>query len=135
MQVLNRAVWIAGLFAVACAAQGALREGTYKGKWEGASGASGDFEMTLTPDGDAFKPTVTFTLGSEEVKTKVNAWKIGDGKLSIRYSFELQGNAAESTVEGAVKSDGTVAGTYKTKLLPEGGDIDTGSWSVSAPPK
>src|SRR5512142_856501 len=123
MRMLRRAVWIAGWCAVVCAAQGALREGTYKGKWEGASGASGDFEMTLTPDGDSFKPVVVFTLGGEEVKTKVNAWKIGDGKISVRYSFEVQGNAAESTVDGAVKPDGTMSGTYKTKLLPDGGDI------------
>ena len=121
--------------ACVCLAEDAIPAGAYTGKWDGNSGASGEFRITLAPDGSGkLTPAVVFTIGGEEVKTKVTSFKLDGARIQVVYTFELQGNSGESTVDGERKGD-ALAGKYHTRLLPDGGAIDEGTWTASAVPK
>ncbi len=129
---MTRIALLVLLMGSLCIAGETIGAGTYSGKWEGSSGMSGDFKITLTPDGGGkLTPEVVFTIGGEEVKTKVTSFKLDGAKLAVVYTFELQGNQAESSVDGERKGD-TLSGKYHTRLLPDGGAIDDGTWTASA---
>ena len=126
---------VAIVLSMLCFGADSIAPGKYTGTWEGSSGASGDFQITLTPDGDGkLTPDVTFTIGGQEVKTKVTSFKLDGTKMSVVYSFDLQGNSAESSVEGELKGN-TLEGKYHTRLLPDGGAIDEGTWKASTAAK
>src|SRR5215471_10679526 len=75
--------------------------GTYKGTWSGTSGASGDMFVTLKQsDSGEWKSEVTFSLGGEDVKTKITSLKVDGKKVTIVYEFNLQGTGLESTITG-----------------------------------
>ena len=121
------------LAAVLClVATGAAADvaGTYKGSWSG--GANGDFRLKLeqTPGGE-WKADIVFTMGTDEVKTKIKSVKVDGSKVDIVYDFDLQGNALESTVAGELTGK-TMEGTYKTKTVADGSPVDEGTWKVSA---
>lgn len=104
--------------------------GSYKGSWSG--GANGDFRITLTPaDNGEYKADIVFTMGTDEVKTKVKSVKVEGSKLDVVYDFDLQGNALESTVTGQLTGK-TLEGTYKTKAVGDGSPVDEGTWKASA---
>lgn len=104
--------------------------GTYKGSWSG--GANGDFRITLEPAGSGeWKADIVFTMGIDEVKTKVKSVKVDGSKLDVVYDFDLQGNALESTVTGQLTGK-TLEGTYKTKAVADGSPVDEGTWKASA---
>ena len=125
---------VAFVLSVLCSGADTIAPGKYTGTWEGSS-ASGDFQITLTPDGDGkLTPDVTFTIGGQEVKTKVTSFKLDGTKMSVVYSFDVQGNSAESTVEGELKGS-TLEGRYHTRLLPDGGAIDEGTWKATTAAK
>lgn len=108
---------------------GADLGGTYKGTWTGA--ATGDFVITLTMGaGGSWSAAVVFSMGSEEVKTKVTQVKVDGTKVTIVYEFDLQGNALVSAISGELK-DNTLAGTYKT-MTPSGDAVDEGTWKASS---
>ena len=114
-----------------CLAADEITAGKYTGKWEGGT-AGGDFRMTLAPDADGkLAADVVFTMGGDEVKTKVTSLKIDGSKLTVVYTFDLQGTELESTVEGERKGD-TLEGKYHTRILPDGGAIDEGAWTASS---
>ena len=104
--------------------------GTYKGSWCGA--ANGDFRLKLehTPGGE-WKADVVFTMGTDEVKTKIKSVKVDGSKVDIVYDFDLQGNALVSTVTGEVTGK-KMASTYKTKTVADGSPVDEGTWKVTA---
>ncbi len=104
--------------------------GTYKGSWSG--GASGDFRLKLEQTtGGEWKADIVFTMGTDEVKTKIKSVKVDGSKVDIVYDFDLQGNALESTVAGELTGK-TMEGTYKTKTVVDGSPVDEGTWKVSA---
>lgn len=104
--------------------------GTYKGSWSG--GASGDFRIKLEPaDNGQWNAEIVFTMGTDEVKTKVKSVKVDGSKLDVVYDFDLQGNALESTVTGELTGK-TLEGTYKTKAVGDGSPVDEGTWKASA---
>jgi len=104
--------------------------GTYKGTWSG-SGGGGDFTITLTKsDAGDWKGDVTFGFGGETVKTKVTSVKVDGDKLTVVYTFDLQGTALESTVSGELK-DGAISGGYHTKALADNSAVDEGTWKAS----
>lgn len=109
-----------------------LAGGKYTGKWEGTSGGAGDFRMTLTPaDGDKWSADVNFTLGGQEVKCAVKSIAVTDGKLRVVYTFDLQGNILESTVEGELKGK-KLGGKYKTRATADGSAVDEGTWETTS---
>jgi hypothetical protein len=120
------------VFSILCLAGDDIAAGTYSGKWEGNSGAGGDFRITLSADGaGALKPEVMFTAGGEEVKPKVTSFDITGPKIKIVYTYEIQGNQLESSVEGERKGN-AIEGKYRARLLPDAGVIDEGTWRATS---
>jgi hypothetical protein len=116
-------------FAMTCAlvlAQGAISDGTYRGDWTGAS-ANGDFVLTVQ-SGAVQK--VSFTLGGQEVASKIVSQKIDGTKIQAVYEFDLQGNKLQSAITGALKGK-TIEGSYKTTAGDQA--VDEGTWKASAP--
>ena|ERR1700730_18439371 len=104
--------------------------GTYKGSWSGA--ANGDFRLKLEPAGNGdWNAEVVFTIGTDEVKTKVKSVKVDGSKIDIVYTFDLQGTALQSGVTGQLTGK-TLEGTYKTTAVADGAPVDEGSWKASA---
>jgi hypothetical protein len=105
--------------------------GTYKGTYSGSSGASGDFVVSLTQaeNGD-WKSEVTFTLGGQDVKTKITSLKVDGSKVTIVYEFDLQGTALESTITGELNA-GALGGDYHTKVVADGSAVDEGTWNAT----
>jgi hypothetical protein len=69
--------------------------GTYKGTYSGSAGASGDFVVSLTQtEGGDWKSEVTFTLGGQDVKTKITSLKVDGAKLTIRIRIRSARNCA-----------------------------------------
>ena len=116
------------LATVLCVAAAGVA-GTYKGSWSGA--ASGDFRLKLEQTDGEWKADIVFTMGTDEVKTKIKSVKVDGDKVDIVYDFDLQGNALESTVAGQLTGK-TMEGTYKTKTVADGSPVDEGTWKVSA---
>lgn len=106
--------------------------GTYRGTYSGSSGASGDFVVSLTQaeSGD-WKSEVTFTLGGQDVKTKITSLKVDGAKVTIVYEFDLQGTALQSTVTGELTA-GSLAGAYQTKVVADGSAVDEGTWKAAS---
>ena len=121
---------ILGLVASFCLIAAGLA-GTYKGAYSGSAGASGDFVVSLTQsDNGEWKSEVTFTLGGQDVKTKITSLKVDVSKVTIVYEFDLQGTVLESTVAGEL-SGGTLAGDYHTKVVADGSAVDEGTWKAT----
>ena len=116
------------LAAVLCVSAAGLA-GTYKGSWSGA--ATGDFRLKLEQTGAEWKADIVFTMGTDEVKTKIKSVKVDGAKVDIVYDFDLQGTPLESTVSGQLTGN-TMEGTYKTKTVADGSPVDEGTWKVSA---
>jgi hypothetical protein len=104
--------------------------GTYKGTWSG-SGGGGDMNITLTQSDSDWKADASFTLGGETVKTKVTTIKVDGNKLTLVYTFDLQGNILESSMKGELK-DGVFSGDYQTKAIADGSAVDSGTWTAKA---
>jgi hypothetical protein len=106
--------------------------GRYSGVWKSdASGGGGVIQMTLTAVPDAtWKCDVSFTLGGEDIKTKVQSCKLENSQFDVAYDFDAQGVTARSKVSG--KWDGKAfAGTYQTTLVSSGDGVDSGTWNAS----
>lgn len=104
--------------------------GTYTGSWSG--GASGDFRLTLTEaDKGDWKADVVFTMGTDEVKTKVTSVKVEGNKITVIYQYDLQGTQLQSNITGEFKGK-TIEGTYKATTVGDGSAVDEGTWKVSA---
>jgi hypothetical protein len=105
--------------------------GTYKGTYSGSSGASGEFVVSLTQaENGEWKSEVTFTLGAQDVKTKITSLKVDGSKVTIVYEFDLQGTALESTITGELNA-GALAGDYHTKVVADGSAVDEGTWKAT----
>jgi len=85
--------------------------------------------ITITQSGDDWKADASFTLSGETVKTKVTTIKVDGNKLTLVYTFDLQGNILESTMKGELK-EGTFSGDYQTKATADGSAVDAGTWTA-----
>jgi hypothetical protein len=103
--------------------------GDYKGTWSGA--ASGDFHIVLTHAGDDWKAEVSFSMGGDEVHTKIVSVKVDGNKLNLVYQYDLQGTQLQSAIVGELK-DKKIEGTYKATTVADGSDVDEGTWSATA---
>lgn len=130
---MNRRIAILALFTLSLSLSAdPLAGGKYTGKWEGTSGGSGDFRMTLTPaDAGKWTAEVSFTLGGQDVKCTVKSISVTDSKLQVVYTFDLQGNVLESTVEGALTGK-KLGGKYKTRAVGDGTAVDEGTWETTS---
>ena len=100
---------------------------TYSGKWaSNQNGSGGTLRMKLTP-----QPDVMFTLGEQDVKTKVSSNKVSADQFDIEYDFELSGYRLRSHAKGTIK-DGKIQATYETKSLDDGSAVDTGTFEATA---
>ena len=100
---------------------------TFTGKWASSqNGSGGTLRMKLTP-----QPDVSFTLGGEEVKTKVTSSKVTGENFDLEYDFEAQGYKLRSHVKGTIKGDKAQA-AYETTLLDDGSIVDSGSFEGAA---
>jgi hypothetical protein len=115
------------LFAASLAAQDSIAAGTYKGKWNGASGG-GDIHITFR-DG-APTPEIGFTLGGQDVTCKVISYKPEGLKFRLVYEFDAQGTLLQSATEATVKGK-TIEGAYKTTAGDQA--VDSGTWTATAP--
>ncbi len=127
----RRHLLIALLAAALPLAAESVTAGKYSGKWEGASGASGDFHITLTSAGDTWSADVNFGLGGQDVKCKVKSVSVDGSKIRVVYSFDLQGTELESTIEGE-RSDKGLGGKYTTRTTGDGSAVDEGTWQTTA---
>ena len=124
--VLSMALTATSLLAEPIAA------GTYKGKYEGSAGASGDFQVKLARNrqsGD-WLGDVSFTLSGQDVECKVTSVQVNGAKLKMVYSFDLQGTALESMIEGEL-SGGKLGGKYRTQVAGDGSAVDEGTWTTA----
>jgi hypothetical protein len=129
--MLRRSVVVLFLALGIAVVADSITAGKYTGKWDGASGASGDFTLTLTADaGGQLKPAVLFTLGGQEVKCTVKSSEVNGSKIKVVYAFDLQGTALESAIEGDL-SGNRLAGKYQTHT-PDGQTVDEGTWETTA---
>lgn len=108
---------------------GADLAGDYKGTWSGA--ASGDFHIVLSHPGDEWKAAVSFTMGGDEVHTKIISVKVDGNKLNLVYQYDLQGNQLQSAITGELK-DKKLEGTYKATSVADGSAVDEGTWTAAA---
>lgn len=107
--------------------------GKFSGNWSGATGASGDFHITLEPaSGGAWKCEVAFTLGEAKVTTKITSVKVDGAKVRTVYEFDLGGNKLESTIEGELGGD-SLSGKYKTRSLENNSPVDEGTFQATRP--
>src|SRR5262249_4573004 len=99
--------------------------GKYSGKWEGSSGASGEFGLSLARDTGAWKAEVSFTMGAEKVNCSVTSISVEGSKLRVVYTFDLLGMKLESTLEGE-RSSGKLSGKYRTRSVADNAPVDQG---------
>ena len=117
------------LLAGMLAGQDGVAKGTYKGQWTGAT-ASGDIHITFRDGGDGkLTPEVGFTLGGQDVTSKVLSFKVDGAKFTIVYEFDAQGNMLQSATEATLKGK-TMEGTYKTTAGDQA--VDSGTWKATA---
>lgn len=115
--------------AMLAAGQDKVAPGTYKGEWTGAGG-SGEIQLTLTAAADGkLTPEMSFSLGGEQIHSKVTSFKVDGAKLSIVYEFDAQGNLLQSAADATIKGK-TLEGTYKTTAGDQA--VDSGTWKASA---
>jgi hypothetical protein len=121
------------LFAVALllAAADPVTPGKYTGKWQGDSGAGGEFVLTLSGGGGGWKAEVSFTMGDQSVPCKVSALSVDGAKVHVVYTFDLLGAKLESTIDGE-RAGAKLSGKYRTRNVDGGAAVDQGTWEASA---
>src|SRR5581483_8563746 len=88
------------LLAAAVAAD-PITAGKYSGKWQGDSGAGGEFVLTLSHAGAGpWKAEVSFCMADQSVPCNVTAISVDGAKVHVVYTFDLMGAKLESTIDG-----------------------------------
>ncbi|HXB72082.1 MAG TPA: hypothetical protein VNY05_27850 [Candidatus Acidoferrales bacterium] len=106
--------------------------GPYTGEWKSdSSGNSGAVHMTLStaPDG-AWKGEFSFTVDGEELKSKVQSFKLENSQLDAACDVQVQGMTGHVKLTG--KWDGKAfAGRYQTTIGDTSDPVDAGAWNAS----
>ena len=124
------AVAVLATLSVISAAE--INSGTYKGTYEGSSGSAGDIRLVLSKSTDgAWTGEASFWLGGQEVKCKVTSITVDGSKLVMVYSFDLQGNALESKIEGEF-TGAKLTGKYRTRVPGDNTTVDEGTWTSTS---
>ena len=108
-----------------------ITAGKYAGKWQGESGAAGDFQLTLALAGGQWKAEVSFTMGDQNVPCKVSALSVNGANVHVVYTFDLLGTKLESTIDGE-RTGAKLAGKYRTRSVADSAAVDQGTWDASS---
>ena len=109
-----------------------VTSGKYLGKWEGGS-ASGDMRLSMQQADGQWTATVSFTIAGQEVPCTVKLINVEGEKLKVVYSFDIQGNRLESTIEGVMKG-AKLSGKYVTRPVGDATEVDRGTWETTTAP-
>jgi|SRR5689334_12593276 hypothetical protein len=118
------------LLAATALAADPITAGKYTGKWQGDSGAGGDFVLTLIANASSWKADVSFSMADQKVPCTVTSLNVDGSRLHVVYTFELLGNKLESTIDGE-RSGNKVSGKYSTRSVEGGAAVDQGTWEAS----
>jgi hypothetical protein len=117
------------LICAVCAVAADLT-GAYKGTWSGNNG-SGDIQLTFKAvDGNSSKAEASFTYNGETIPCHVTSVKVNGSQVQMVYDFEIDGRQMQTTMTGQLKNK-TMDGSYKTKSLPDGSEVDEGTWKAA----
>jgi len=104
----------------------------FQGKWSSTrSENGGDLRLTLEKN-----PSLTFTLGGEEIKTTIVSSKLSesaagqDRKFTIEYRFTIADTRMISLASGTIK-DGKMEGKYETRNDDDRTGVDEGKFTAS----
>jgi len=119
------------LAATLISAADPITAGRYEGKWQGESGAGGDFQLILTSAGAGqWNAEVSFKMGDQDVKCNVSALTVEGAKLHVVYTFDLLGAKLESTIDGE-RTGAKDSGKYRTRSVADNAAVDQGTWDAS----
>jgi hypothetical protein len=105
-------------------------EGKFVGEWSGNAGSSGKFQLSVARGDGKPKCAVLFTFSGDDVTTNVTLCKTEGSKIEAQYDFELSGYRLQSTIHGERKGN-ALSGTYQTKPLAGGPQVDEGDWKAA----
>jgi hypothetical protein len=107
-----------------------ITAGKYTGKWQGESGAAGEFQLTISGAAGSWKADVSFTMADQNVPCKVTALTIEGSKVHVVYNFDLLGNKLESTIDGD-RAGPKLSGQYRTRNVADSAPVDQGTWEAN----
>jgi hypothetical protein len=114
--------------SVAALAQESIA-GTYVGEYVNKKGASGGYQLTLTPGpGGNWTGEVVAVLDGKPTKSTMTALVVKGDSIEAAYDFEAKGHKASSRITGR-KTGPTFSGTFET--LYKGKVVDTGTWKTT----
>ncbi len=119
------------LFVLTLSASAAGLNGTYKGTWSGNNGGGGFVITVDSRDSSHPKADVSFTLAGQDVKCSVTSASVNGSKINVTYKFEIDGNELQSSVSGELQGN-TLQGSYTTKAVADGSEVDSGTWKASS---
>jgi len=102
--------------------------GVWSGTWEGGGAGSGGFELILEKGKDGALGGRVSVTGEPTYKATLKTLSIEDRKLSATYDFppdESLEVVLAATIDGA-----TATGTW-TAIQKGGGELASGSWTVT----
>ena len=101
----------------------------YTGTWASSnSDSNGKITMSLGTSPD--DSTVTFTISTYEVKTKVKSLKVDGDTVMVAYEFDLQDTRLLSTVTAKRNGD-KLDGRYVTTVVGGSDQVDSGTFQAS----
>jgi hypothetical protein len=102
--------------------------GTWTGTWEGAGGTGG-FELTLEKAKDGSVGGRVSVTGEPTYQTTLGTVSFDGPKMTAKYDFPPDENIA---VVLEAKFDGnTATGTWAAREKANGGELASGTWTVS----
>lgn len=110
-----------------CAATVLAAGSVYSGNWASSQNdGSGSMRVQLKPE-----PQVSFTLGGQNVPTKIVKFAQNGDAFDVEYDFVIEGYHLRSHATGTIKGDKLQA-KYETKSLEDGSTVDAGTMEAVA---
>jgi hypothetical protein len=120
---------IAFLLLAAATLAAEITPGVYKGRFDGQTGG-GAMRVEIRQKGEFLNAEVSFTYEGSEIKCKTLRTTSEDDRLDVTYRFDISGLTLESTLQARQK-DRVLDGTYQTKAVGSGEQVDNGRWNVT----
>jgi hypothetical protein len=128
---MRRLIVLAVLAALAGVCADRDLAGKYVGEWKSASGAGGEYHMTLAASREDGRwiCEAGFMYEGSAVKTQTHEIVLKDSKIDVSYDFELQGAGLRTRMTGEWNGNAFL-GKYETSVIG-GDDVDSGTWSAA----